>query len=379
MKILRLELERVRAFTCAKHGLIESYKFNKIIDITTNLLGIHSARLSTPFVALATRLNEFTPSHLIDELYLHNNLIKIRCMRKTLHIVPLALVPIFHQATKRLRLSDCRSFYRKNNIDEKQIEQLKETIIAILLEYNLSSEQLVRKIQVGKNISSILIRVVIKHLWEEGTLCYVNKSKIWDKEKRVYAISRNRYPHLEFNSLLVEDAQDILVYKHIQSYGPVSEKDIAWWSGMSLTVVRRGIKKFQASITSIYICGFEDLFYIASEDLDCLRNFNYQTENWIKLLAYEDPLLKGYYLRKGRYVCPDDYNKLFNLIGEARASIIRNGIVIGVWELDKKHHRVRIFPFMDISKEDQLLIKQEVDLIEYKLSSINPLKLVEVE
>lgn len=367
MKELRVRIEQVRAYNCAKHGLMDAYKFNGIEESVTNLLGLHSARLSTPFVALIIRGKRFRPSQLIDELYINHKLIKLRCMRKTLHTVTLDLAPIVHQATKSLRITECISFYRKNNLDKRLITQLRENVIKVLIGSSLSSKQIIQKINVAKTVNPNIVRIVIKHLWEEGILCYINNSDTWNKERRVYSITKNRYPYLDLDSISVEDAQDLLIYKHIQCYGPVNEKDISWWSGLPLTVIRRGIRKFQVSISSIYVSGLENTFYISSDDLDDLLDFKFQ-HNWIKLLAYEDPLLKGYFSSRERYICSDNYDKLFNRIGEARASILKNGVVIGVWEWDKRKQKIKIFPFGPLQKEDISLIEQEVNLIENGLS-----------
>ena len=87
-------------------------------------------------------------------------------------------------------------------------------------------------------------------------------------------------------------------------------------------------------------------------------------QNNITLLAYEDPSLKGYYESRERYVSDKFYKQLFNSIGESRASIVRNGEVIGIWSWDKKQKKIEKTIFIDyslsIEEEKQLCNKIEL-------------------
>ena len=53
----------------------------------------------------------------------------MRCMRTTLHMVPLDIASILHMATLDLRLAGCRLFFSRNNIDINFIKDIREELI----------------------------------------------------------------------------------------------------------------------------------------------------------------------------------------------------------------------------------------------------------
>jgi hypothetical protein len=82
-----------------------------------------------------------------------------------------------------------------------------------------------------------VITTAMKELWEAGELCYINKSTHWGKEERYYGYTSSVYPKLHLYHMDIKEAQKKLVHYHIDRFGPVSIKDIAWWSGLSVKVI----------------------------------------------------------------------------------------------------------------------------------------------
>jgi len=325
------DLERVRAFNFKRQGLFDECRFKGIQDAVAAMVGLHSARLSTPFVALAARLPLFRPQHLIEELYVRANLIKLRCMRKTLHTVPLSMAPVVHQATRSYRLRDCTSFYRRNRIAPGTLARLRNSVLSLVSRAPLTSAQIVAHLQGQRSVPVELGRAVIKQLWEEGHLCYVNRAQSWRKESRAYASTAANYPLLNLEAISLREAQERLILWHIESYGPVTEQDVAWWSGLPRSLVHETIVRHAPAVTAVGVAGFGTAFYISRADVPVLLKTR-RMDGCFRLLAHEDPLLKAYHHSRARYVGMVDYERLFNPIGEARAGIFKNGVAIGTWE-----------------------------------------------
>jgi hypothetical protein len=358
MKI-QTSINVVRSYVFSKHHVIPGFQAKSTGDVARTLIGLHSARLPTPFVTLHTRVNDFDVNDFIHDTYVSRKLIKLRCMRKTLHTVPLEMAPIVHQATLRIREALCHRVYRKFDVTKKDIDQLREAVIEQVIEKPMKSDAILKEIALKyKETQNIfdtrdtwkkIVRTVIKHLWEQGVLCYINSSGQWGKEIRLYGYTKKLYPALNLQNISPYEAQKKLVKQHIAQYGPVTKQDIYWWSGLRKTVVNKCIQEIKDDIVPVKIGGFNATFYMLERNVDQLIGHEKKNkDDWLVLLAREDPSLKGYYESRGRYIEDQYYNVLFNKIGEARSSIMLNGEVIGIWNWDKKEKRVKLNIFRNI-------------------------------
>ena len=81
-----LDRFKVIQYNFAKHNVLPGYQVESISTTVSNNIGLHSARLSSPYVSLCSRVNNFETHMLWDKLFSSKDLIKLRCMRKTLHL-----------------------------------------------------------------------------------------------------------------------------------------------------------------------------------------------------------------------------------------------------------------------------------------------------
>ncbi len=135
-----MDVNKINEYTLMKHNILPGYQQSCIEDVARNHLGLHSARIMTPYTTLCSRLKGYNPQMLTSQLYKDKKLIKMRCMRTTLHIVPLDIASILHMATLDLRLSDCKLFFRRNAISIEQVEDMEEELINFMNLPKTSSE-----------------------------------------------------------------------------------------------------------------------------------------------------------------------------------------------------------------------------------------------
>lgn len=355
----KINLEKVQHYNNNKHCLIKPE--TTIFNVVNSLIGLHSARLITPFSTLNTRLDDFKPEELISETFTKNNLIKLRCMRTTLHTVNLDMAPIVHQSTKKIRNNICLGLLKKLNVNNSMILYIEELIKDLLQQNELNSKEIEIHLAIKKNIHINVTRAIIKKLWEDGIICYLNKSNYWGAEKRIYALTEKRYPTVFLEGISETEALRKLIQVYIKQYGPVTEKDIVWWTGLPVSIIRKSLDILKKELCIIYISEIRSPFFLLNEDLETLKETENKCDfNNIKLLAYEDPFLKGYFESRLRYVSKKNYSKLFNPIGEARSSIIKNGMVVGLWKWNKKENSVETELFETFSKTDNKILDTEL-------------------
>lgn len=357
-----MDVNRINEYTLMKHNILPGYQQSCIEDVAKNHLGLHSARIMTPYITLCSRLKDYKPQMLTSQLYEDKKLIKMRCMRTTLHIVPFDIASILHMATLDLRLSDCKLFFRRNAISIEQVEDMEEELINFMNLPKTSSEIEERILEKNKFLQTDLkkecAKKILKYFWEIGTFCYVNVAENWENEERRYAVTKQFYPNIDLKKYDIRKAQELLILEYIRKFGPATIKDLSWWSGLSLKVIRDIIDCNKCSITRFKVNDFEMEFYILSEELQKLEEYKPFDSEWVTLLAYEDPSLKGYYESRYRYVDKKYYNLLFNQIGEVRASILCNGKAIGIWEWDKKNKKIKLEYFFEPSKSIKRRVKE---------------------
>ena len=66
-----------------------------------------------------------------------------------------------------------------------------------------------------------------------------------------------------------------LMQKYFESYGPVTEKDISWWTGLTLTSIPTTIKKIKTPLKKVNISNLNRTYLISSLDIN---NFNNLTQ-----------------------------------------------------------------------------------------------------
>lgn len=344
------------------------YKDEKSIhSVAYDNVGIHSARISTPYVTLCSRIPNFVPSQLYDALYIDKTVIKLRCMRTTLHIVPVELAPIFHMATKRLRLQRVLNEMKKTNVSKEDCMVVRQYLTHLSGD-PLYVEDLENKIISSKTgtFSRPQAKTMIKYLWEDGFLCYVNASNRWECEKRQYAITEKFYPGLNLNGITEEQATQQLFKLYIRQYGPATLKDASWWSGISQTTIKN---IFDNEPNMLQLNIDNSTYYMYKDEYEKFHTFT-TDKPYIKLLAYEDSSLKAYYESRNRYASKNLSEKIFNSIGEVMPCIVYNGEIIGKWAWNKAHHNIDIQLFKTNSTIQKLLKKESTIYIQKLANSM---------
>jgi hypothetical protein len=355
----------IAARTANRHSIARLHLASRaapsdIPQVAAGLIGIHAARLQSPIVSMATRVDGADANRLARHLYQSPDLIKLRCMRGTLHIAPLELAPTLHAATRAARLAVCGSLAKPFAVEPKAEQALIEAILDRLAGRALTSDQIAAETgmlasrKTGLTNPTPYLRTLIKTLWERGDLCIRNLAPDWKREGRAYALLGDVYPSLDLHALDRAEATAALFAAYFRRYGPASIADAAWWSGAGEARVRQFIADHARDLVEVRIEGIPAACYLFVEDRDALVDC--RAEPHVEFLAYEDNLLKGYKESRARFVAAVDYAKVFNLIGEARATILADGRIAGVWQFNKRTGRIDCILFGDLDKGTSALI-----------------------
>lgn len=319
-----------------RHLLLDGSGIEDPHHVAATMFGLHAARLLSPWVAMRARVATFETEQLRRPLVHERSLVKLRCMRRTLHILPLALAPVAHLATLDQRVGSCRATLRRIGRTERALRAVADRVLEHLTGRTQPYRVLERAIVAARPPDAELVRLAIRWLWEHGDLVYLDLSPSLHHEQRSFALTAEALPGLRLNGTSVQEARDELVMAHIRAFGPVSVRDIAWWSGMGSGHVRGTLSRQRDKLTAVRVDGLAPDLLLQADDLPALETSQPVPLDHLSLLSYEDPALKGYFETRSRFVSAEGYPVLFNTIGEARASIMRGGRVVGVWSWNRR-------------------------------------------
>jgi len=152
-----------------------------------------------------------------------------------------------------------------------------------------------------------------------------------------------------------EDALGELTRRYFGSHGPASERDFAWWSGLTLSAVRAGIAMIRPELVEVSSEG-QQYWMSAGEDCDC------RPSSEAYLLPGFDEFMLGY--RDRDAAIPESFRAMLKPAnGVFTPIIVIDGRVVGTWRrtANARAMKVEITPFAPLltGQEDAINIAME--------------------
>lgn len=304
-------------------------------------LGLHAARLPSPFATVAARS---THPHLARTLFdqaVRERLLTVRCMRKTLHTLPLSLAAAAHAATRHFRERDALRAVVNAGEDLTDVQAAADDLAALLDAAGpLHHREIERRLS-ATGIPVPRVRLALKLAWEQGTIAYTNTSTAWNREVRTFSLTKQAYPEVNFG-LDRPAATAILVEAYFDRYGPASLTDAAWWSGLSRSAITTALAAGTREVMTIGVTwSSEPQMMYADRWSQFTATRSDDHASGVNFLAHEDVALKAYFASRRRYLADVPARRAFNRIGEVLPVILHDGHVIGTWAWDDAHGRVK--------------------------------------
>ncbi|MFW9968889.1 MAG: winged helix DNA-binding domain-containing protein [Candidatus Odinarchaeota archaeon] len=324
------ELGHINRFIFQKHHLTEDSKIDDIIQITNDLCGLHSTGLRTSYLSLFVRTNNFKKTELERELYINRTLGRIRGMRRTLFIHTKEMIPIVYAATFKLSEKNFEKYMEFHKISFTKYQEISTQIMNILNERELSASDIRKELNSKLNIPAII------HLMcDYGLLIRGQPIKDWKDKRNKYALFKDYFPTIDLDIENENQAIQILVMKYLKGYGPASENDLSWWTGLTKTKIREALNFIKSDIKKVKISSVKGTFITSKSDIEKLQNLNNVDKPSLLFLPELDPYPMGYNYRD-RYINPNNYNKIFDRSGNIAATIFIDGVAVGVWDIEEK-------------------------------------------
>jgi hypothetical protein len=149
-----------------------------------------------------------------------------------------------------------------------------------------------------------------------------------------------------------------LAVRYLAAYGPADPKDLARWSGLTISQARTAFKQVAAELVEVEIDG--QAAWIPESRVSWLDDLP-DDVSWARLLPAYDALLLGYDRRD--WIVPDDYARRVHPGGGViRATLLLDGQVAGIWRTKRGKSGVTITvePFESLPAGAVEAIREEV-------------------
>ncbi len=375
----KVKEDAVNKYLLHKQHLLEASHAASVLEVVDDIIGLHATSATTPYLSLFARMIKFQRSALDQELYVNRTLIRLGAMRRTLFIMSTTLAPMAFQAT-RMPEAQIKQLLEGWRMPYSEYQRIADSVYTVLkdgpkplrLIKQAMTPGLVRTIerQIGRNVSRMTnVNITLTVLMQEGKI-FSEKfaDPILTQHANRYALLRTVYPHLNLESLSAEDALVQLVKRYVGTFGPVTEQDIAWWTGLMKTTIQTALTALESELLPIQIKKHSDEYLMLESDYKVLKKFKAPRSLPALLLPYEDPYPKGYQLRTR--LVKAEHEKHVYVGGEAQPTVLVNGKIVGIWNrvFQKPGETLTIQLFQRVSRSDKNTLMAKAHAMSHMLT-----------
>jgi hypothetical protein len=325
------DLATISSFLLRKQHLSPGSFVTDLVRVARDIGGLHNTGPSTPYISLFSRVPGFTRDMLDEEMYGRKSLVRIRCMRNTMHVLPRELVPAVFAATQKCTGANAGRFLHYRGVSDEEFAEKSDKIMALLADGGRTIAEIKNAVGPVTNMPAVLTLMC-----DQGVLVR-GETPGWRSNAYTYYLFKKYLPGLSLDSLDERDATAQLARLYFAAFGPATAEDFAWWSGLGKTKARGLLK----------------------EDLPALRSTDADAGTVVNLLRGMDPYVMGYKIRD-RYISREFFPFVFDRSGNSTNTVVVNGRLSGVWDSPANEGPVvKFFIFEDADERTRKKIMAE--------------------
>jgi hypothetical protein len=341
LPVTQLDARSVVADKLERQHLRDDALATDLVRVATDLVGLHATGAPNPYLQLLVRLLGFERSMLERELYERRSLARARCMRGTLFVLPLEILPIAWAATRATVLDASTAYLASQGLTTTSYEQWAERIEALLSGHALSATQVRSALQAG---SGVPVPAVLNQMCDEGRLLRDRPVAGWRDPRNTYRRFSEALPDVQLDRCDAAEATTQLVERYIARYGPVTLKDIAWWTGLGVGRCRTALAELDDRVVRVRVHGWDGNHVIVRADLDRMLHAAAPPRTQLSLLASLDPYTMGCHQRAWM-VDAERRHLAYDRAGNATSVVLIDGRVAGIWDVLAQRREARFFLF----------------------------------
>ena len=345
--------DALMARVMARHHLAERARDGDVVTVVRDLVGLHATSATTPYLSLLARMDDFAKEHLERELYEKRTLVKVRCMRTTVFVLPSEWLGLAFAATHGNSERMSQRYLQAYSELAADYARLTEAVLEVVGDGSKTVAEIRATLGVEGNLSS-----VVNLMCDQWLLVRDRPAHGWRDSAHRYGRLERVYPGVDLQMDEASATAEI-VRRYLHAYGPVSETDVTWWTGLTKARVRAAIALLRPEIAIL------DEGLMLAEDAAAARELageppaDRRARSVVALLPQLDPFVMGYKDRS-RFLAAVDEPFVFDRSGNASSTILVHGRICGVWDAPRgKTPEVRLFAFRGLRADVRTAIEAE--------------------
>jgi hypothetical protein len=323
-----------RSRLARRHHLAAEAPATDAEALAGRLVGLHASDPASVFLSAQARVPGFEPAHLEDAMYEEGRLRKHLAMRRTLFVFPTELLPVVQAACTDAVLANERRRLR-NDVERQGIASdgarwlsrteratlrtLAELGSATGAQLSKAVPELRAKITIGEGRSwggdfGVAGRV-LTILSASGKIVRGRPATTWKSSQHRWVLG-DRIPAMPDAEARIE-----LVRRWLSAFGPATEADLAWWTGLGLTRVRAAAKVL--GVVAVDLDGEPGI--VLADDLEPEP----PVAPWAAFLPSLDPTVMGW--KRRDWYLGEHGPALFDSSGNAGPTVWWDGRIVGGW------------------------------------------------
>jgi hypothetical protein len=171
------------------------------------------------------------------------------------------------------------------------------------------------------------------------------------------------FPKVRLEPMGEREATMHIVRQYLRSFGPATEADIAWWTGLGEVSAHIALQHMRGEVIRVQLTGRTSSdFWMIGTEVEASRRAPPVQQPVVNLLPSHDPYLLGY-KERDRYVEPRHADRAFDQTGNVTSTILLNGRISGVWDLIADNCLVKLFLFDDVNDDTRQAIESAAQQI----------------
>jgi hypothetical protein len=336
-----LDAHSVVADGLARQHLRDDALATNVVQVATDVVGLHATGAPNPYLQLLVRVVGFERSMLDRELYERRTLVRARCMRGTLFVLALDLLPIAWAATRTKVLDATTAYLASQGLNVRSYERWAGRIEALLTGQALSATQVRSALDADREVP---VPAVLNQMCDEGRLLRDRPVAGWRDARHMYRRFSEVLPHVQLDRWSSTEATAQLVKRYIARYGPVTLEDVAWWTGLGVGRCRTALTELEDEVMPVRVPGWAGNHVIVRADLDRMLHAPAPRRTPLSLLASLDPYTMGF-RQRARMVDAARHEFVYDRAGNATSIVLIDGRVAGVWDVLAHSREARFFLF----------------------------------
>ena len=333
-----MSVDERRARLGRRHHLARAARSDDVVTVAGDLVGLHGTDPSSVFLSAAARMRRPSVEALERALYDRHALVRTLCMRRTMFVLPVELVPVVQAAcTDALVPAQRRrtlAMLEQNGVPDadRHLRALEQaTLEAIEARGEATGAELSRAVPgLGRQLA-----VGAGTKWE-GTIGLTTRVLFGlSTEQRIVrgrprgAWTSSQYRWSPMSSWLpaglgapgAGEARIELVRRWLRAFGPAPLADLKWWTGLTLGQVRTALAN--VAVEAVDLDGAPGV--VLADDVAPTP----APEPWVALLPSLDPTTMGW--KQRAWYLGGHGPLLFDRSGNAGPAVWCDGRVVGGW------------------------------------------------